>query len=232
MTMKSPLLRTGIVLAALMFAATALAVVLRPSSRVADESPTFSLDRMIPEQFEDWRVDSSIMPIQVSPDVQAELDKIYNQTLARTYVNTRGERIMLSIAYGGDQSDSLSVHLPEGCYGGQGFAIQEKIKSSIATAFGGIPVARLVASKGSRVEPITYWLVSAGTASSSTWETKLAKLAYSIKGKIPDGMLVRISSISSNAPNAYELQSRFSNALLSSLTPEDRARLIGQPKQD
>lgn len=228
----TPILRTGIILAALMFAATALAVVLRPSSRVADEKPSFSLEKMIPEQFGDWRADRSVIPVQVSPDVQAELDKIYNQTLARTYVNSGGERVMLSIAYGGDQTDSLSVHLPEGCYGGQGFAIQEKIKGKIATAFGNIPVARLVASKGARVEPITYWLVSAGKVSNSSWNTKLAKLAYSIKGKIPDGMLVRISSISPDASNAYELQRQFSNALLSSMSPEDRERLVGQQNQD
>ena len=34
----------------------------------------------------------------------ALISKIYNQTLTRTYVNLRNERIMLSIAYGGDRA--------------------------------------------------------------------------------------------------------------------------------
>lgn len=218
---------TGILLAGLMMAASVFAVVLRPTHKVADQGQKVNLETMVPTAFGDWKIDSTLVPIQVSPDVQAELNKIYNQTLARTYVNSRGERIMLSIAYGGDQSDSLSAHLPEGCYGGQGFAIQEKSRSDLSTLFGNIPVARLIATKGSRVEPITYWIVAAGTASGSSWDIKLAKLTYSLRGRVPDGMLVRISSISQDAKDAYALQSQFSEAMLSSLTIEDRRRMIG-----
>jgi len=31
-------------------------------------------------------------PIKVSPEVQANLDKIYGQTLSRTYVNAAGRK--------------------------------------------------------------------------------------------------------------------------------------------
>ena len=112
----TPLLRTGLLIAALMFAASAAAVALRPTHKLADAGPKVDLEAMIPKQFGDWRVDDSIAPVLPAPDVQAKLDKIYNQTLARTYVNGRGQRVMLSIAYGGDQSDSMQVHLPEVCY--------------------------------------------------------------------------------------------------------------------
>jgi EpsI family protein len=227
------LVHKGFLLLILMIAASVLSVAMRPTHKVANQGPKFVLEEMIPDQFGDWKIDPVMMPIQVSPDVQAQLDKIYNQTLARTYINSRGERIMLSIAYGGDQTDSLSVHLPEGCYGGQGFAIQEKSSGYLHTLFGGISVARLVATKGSRVEPITYWIVSAGKASGSAWEIKLAKMTYSLRGSVPDGMLIRISSISGDSKDAYALQSQFSEAMLLSLTPENRKRMIGSagPKE-
>ncbi len=134
---------------------------------------------------------------------------------------------MLSVAYGGDQSDSLQVHQPEGCYGGQGFAVGESIRGHLSTTFGDIPVTRLVASKGQRVEPITYWMVTAEKVANNAWDMKLAKLAYTLNGKIPDGILIRISSISADASAAYELQRQFAAAMFSSLSSADRKRLIG-----
>ena len=62
-----------------------------------------NLETMFPKAFGDWRVDTSMPVILPSPDVQALLDKIYNQVLSRSYVNAKGERIMLSVAYGGDR---------------------------------------------------------------------------------------------------------------------------------
>jgi len=34
--------------------------------------------------------------------VQANLDRLYRQIVARTYVNAAGERMMLTVAHGGD----------------------------------------------------------------------------------------------------------------------------------
>jgi len=50
------------------------------------------------------------VPLIANPEQEAQINKIYNQTLTRTYVNPTGERIMLSIAYGGDQTDNMAVH--------------------------------------------------------------------------------------------------------------------------
>ena len=106
-----------------MLAAAGLALALTPRLKLADQGPTISLEAMIPKQFGEWKLEGTIASLIVSPDVQALLDKIYNQTLSRTYINPKGERIMLSIAYGGDQSDTMAVHKPEVCYPAQGFQI-------------------------------------------------------------------------------------------------------------
>ena len=92
-----------------MLCATGLAMALKPNRYIAEEG-RIDLEQMIPAEFAGWRIDRSVSPVAVSPDVQAKLDKIYSQVLSRTYVDQRGERIMLSIAYGGDQSDGMRAH--------------------------------------------------------------------------------------------------------------------------
>ena len=112
-----------LVIGACMFAAAGMALALKPTTKIADAGPEVDLEVLIPKAFGDWKIDTTIAPLIANPEQQAVIEKIYNQTLTRTYVNSRNERIMLSIAYGGDQSDSMAVHKPEVCYPAQGFQI-------------------------------------------------------------------------------------------------------------
>jgi Protein of unknown function (DUF3485) len=56
---------------------------------------------------------------------------------------------------------------------------------------------------------------------------KKAKLSYALKGQVPDGILIRISSINFDVDQAYSLQRDFADDMLVALKPEQRARLIG-----
>ncbi len=211
-----------------MFAAAGMALALKPTTKIADAGPQVDLETLIPEKFGDWKIDTTIVPLLVDPELQAKLDKIYNQTLTRTYVNSRNERIMLSIAYGGDQSDSMAVHKPEVCYPAQGFQIIKNKTGVFSTGEGDIPVKRLVATQGSRIEPITYWTTVGDTAViSSSVKWKLEQIKFGLTGKIPDGLLFRISSIQANEAAAYRNQDDFSRALLGALSPEGKKRIIG-----
>ncbi|MEO8038328.1 MAG: exosortase-associated protein EpsI, B-type, partial [Betaproteobacteria bacterium] len=171
--------------------------------------------------------DESIVPVQAAPDTRAALARIYSQTLARTYINSKGDRVMLSVAYGGDQSDAMQVHKPEICYPAQGFSVVSILTTYLATQFGQLPVKRLVAVHGARVEPITYWITVGDRVARTGWEQKIAQLRYGLTGKIPDGLLFRVSSIDRDEARAYEIQSEFVRSVLSSLTASDRARLVG-----
>ncbi len=198
-----------------------------PTIRVADTRPRIVLDSAIPKQFGDWHEDVDQIAAVVNPTTQAELTKIYAETLSRTYVNTAGQRIMLSIAYGTEQRDNLSVHFPEGCYGGQGFAVGPTSKFSLKTMAGDIASSRMVATLNNRVEPITYWVVVGDKAVPNSWELKKVKLAYAVKGMIPDATLMRVSSITSNSDEGYLLQQQFVNALLAALPPNLRQHFAG-----
>jgi EpsI family protein len=201
-------------------------VVLKPTKHIADQRPKIDLESMIPKQFADWQIDDQVVPLQVDPQRLALLNKIYNQTLARTYINAQGERIMLSIAYGGDESDSMQVHRPDVCYPAQGFQIMDLVIGTFDTGYGVIPVKRMVAKMDSRVEPITYWVTIGDTVAVNSLKWKLAQLKYGLTGKVPDGMLFRVSSLGEQS-SAYPMQENFIKILLKSLTPENRTRLIG-----
>ena len=220
-----------LVIGVCMFAAAGMALALKPTTKVADASPAVDLEVLIPKTFGDWKIDTTVVPLIADPELQAKLDKIYNQTLTRTYINSRNERIMLSIAYGGDQSDSMAVHKPEVCYPAQGFQILKNKAGTFATGEGEIPVKRLVATQGPRIEPITYWTTIGDTVAIKGVKWKLQQIKFGLTGQIPDGLLFRISSIQADESAAYRNQDDFSRALLAALTPEGRQRIIGRPGQ-
>ena len=106
-----------------MVTTAALAHWATPTTHLSDVLGKPDLEKIFPTEFADWRVDVRAAMVLPSPQTQAILDSIYNQTLSRTYINGKGERVMLSVAYGGDQSDATRAHLPEVCYPAQGFQI-------------------------------------------------------------------------------------------------------------
>ena len=220
--------RRMLVAALLMLAAAGLALAMKPTQKIADARAKPDLKAMIPQQIAGWKIDPLIAPIEPSPEVQAYLDKIYNQTLSRTYVHPGGGSIMLSIAYGADQSDSLRVHAPESCYVAQGFEVVSQAAGALATQYGALPVKRLFAVRGNRNEPITYWVVVGDKATPAGIRQKLAQLSYGLTGKVPDGFLVRVSSISSDPPQAYRQHEDFLKAMLGAMNEIDRFRITGR----
>lgn len=215
-------------LALILLAGAGLAVAMKPTERMAQQRPPINLEEAIPKRFGDWRIDTSLAPITVSPDVQAELEKIYTQTVSRTYINGHGDRVMLAVAYGGDQSKATQVHKPEVCYPMQGFQISDMAQGALDTLAGRIPIMRMVATQGQRVEPITYWIAVGDTVVRGALEQNLARLKYGLTGTVPDGILVRVSTISRNANASYALQKQFIDGMLAAMPQEQAARLIGK----
>lgn len=215
------------ILLALMLAASGLALALRPTYKIAEQRSPIDLELMIPRTFGEWRAEQENSVQIVDPQQQEVIDKIYTQTLSRTYVNNSGYRIMLAIAYGDDQRDTMQVHYPEVCYPAQGFSLRDKQNGMLTTANGAIPVTRIQTRLGPRNEPVTYWTTIGDKVVRSGIQKKLAEMSYGLNGKIPDGMLIRFSSIDGNANNAYEMQTQFADQMLGALTPEYRQKLNG-----
>jgi EpsI family protein len=98
---------------------------------------------------------------------------------------------------------------------------------TVMSAGQAVPVQRLVTAMGSRNEPITYWLMVGERITEFGYAQRWATIQYGIRGKVPDGVLVRVSSIDSDNTAAFLLHERFIQDLLQSLSPAHRARLLG-----
>ncbi len=225
--MSSSLLRPLSVLAVMLITAMA-AVLAKPVQRAAADKPIIELRSVIPTSIAGWREDLSITPVLPPPELLAILDRTYDQVLTRSYRDAEGYRIMLSVAYGGAQHEGMNTHRPEICYPAQGFKLVSETQShSIPTDVKPLPVRRLVAAQGSRNEPITYWLVVGDELTTFGFGHKLATLKHGLTGKIPDGMLVRVSSIDADNAEGFRRQERFIAQMIASLQPEHRQRFVG-----
>lgn len=222
-----PIRRRAVVVTGCMLASSALAYVATPRIHIADQIGQPDLETLFPREFGDWRIDPSVPVVLPSPDVQALLDKLYNQVLARTYINRRGERIMLSVAYGGDQSDGTRAHRPEVCYPAQGFQITANRRAELTVERRHFPVRELMSRLGGRQEPITYWVVVGGEVTTSGTEQKLAQLRYGVRGLIPDGLLVRVSNIEPSMERGLALHRRFLQEMAASMPEASRDRVLG-----
>lgn len=212
----------------LMLMAGYLGWALTPHERLSDHKVKIDLPVQVPVAFGDWQEDKSVVPVLPDPELQAKLDGLYSATLSRTYINKQGERIMLSIAYGNDQSsEATAVHRPEFCYSSQGFKIENKGIRQLTIGNHQLEVQNLLAYQGQRIEPITYWITVNDVPTLPGVGRKLKQLQYGLKGQIPDGMLIRISSIGVDAEKNYVLQEAFLNQLAASMTPSIRQRYFG-----
>lgn len=208
-----------------MMAAVGLAAAIKPTSHARDGG--FDLERIVPASFGDWRIDPQVVPIPPSPDVKANLDKIYDQMVNRTYVNSRDERIMLSIAYGGEQSDNLKAHRQEVCYAAQGFQIRGLIQGALEVGQSTIPVTRMHAVSGKRSEPVTYWFTMGDKVVLGRFERLMVQIKYGLSGEIPDGMLVRVSNISADPDAAYRAHDVFLRDLMAAVDRPYANRFLG-----
>jgi EpsI family protein len=217
----------ALIVAGVMIAGAILTHFGRPTTRLADQIGEPHLESLFPKKFGSWRLNENQPAFVAPPDVQAALDLIYNQVLTRSYVDNAGRSIMLSVAYGGDQYEGTSAHRPESCYPAQGFAITYSGTAAQQLPGGTLRVRNLVAKKGGRNEPITYWVIVGDEVATTGIEQKLAQVRYGLRGVIADGMLVRVSSIDADKARAYSAQADFIAELAAAMPGQDRSRVFG-----
>ena len=210
-------------------ASSVAAVALVPRVSVDEIQAYLPLGDVFPPAFGGWKIDPDALPFEPGADLRKVLAESYDQTLARTYVNESGYRIMLSVAYGGRRNQGMDDHRPEICYPAQGLAVRRDTREvlfDLDTEH--LPLKRLVAGAGSRNEPISYWLVIGRSVASFGYGHRWALLKYGLTGHVPDGLLVRVSSIDDDEQRSFAEQDVFLRDMLHALTPEFRRRVMGQ----
>ena len=225
----SMLVRAGLALALMLGSAWAAHHSL-PRARLADQrAARVQIQDFVPGRFGSWRVDTRDTLGVVNPEAVELQDKLYSQILTRVYQDDRGHRVMLVVAYGGDQRDQLAFHYPEICYPAQGFLVAHSSNVDIPMAGQTLAARRLETSKGPlRVEPLTYWAVVGDRVVRGRLDRNFVQLRYGLQGTIPDGALVRVSTIGTDASEEFALQAAFIQEMLAAMTPAARDFFLGQ----
>ncbi len=200
---------------------------LKPTLQPKNPEDRVDFETLIPKEFGDWKIVEDQLMVLADPELEGKLAEIYSQNISRTYVDSKGNRIMLSLAYGDNQEDSMQVHKPEVCYPAQGFAVLSNKKTFIDTGFNMIPARVLNTVLGNRNEFVLYWILVGDKVVDGGLDRKLQQLSYGLKGIIPDGLLFRVSSIGKDFLQEQKVQKSFIVSLLQGLNESERKKLIG-----
>lgn len=158
-----------------------------------------SLDATVPKAFGDWQaVNDSAPQIDVSQGVETVQEQPYDQTVMRTYVNSRGDTVMLALAWGERQRQDVKVHRPEVCYPAQGYFVRTIGAGRPVPTQGRtepVPTTQLLteARGGGGYEAVRYWIRIGSQYGGDGLAARWYILNEGFRGRIPDGMLVRAS---------------------------------------
>jgi len=223
---------TALIGLVVMLAAAACAWLATPRLQAISGAP--SLDATVPKAFGDWRVVAdSTAQVDVSQGVETVQEQPYDQTVMRTYANSRGEMIMLALAWGERQRQDVKVHRPEVCYPAQGFAIRQlgngHMISTQARAQP-IPTTQLLTEgRGGGFEAVRYWIRIGNMYGGDGLQARWYILQEGFKGRIPDGVLVRVSqrlARADDAPESQALMESFLKDLVAAVPASARGLLV------
>jgi EpsI family protein len=214
-----------------MAASFAIATWLKPHETWFEHIGSPQFEQITPKQFADWvEITDTVGSNIVNPELQYAINNLYTQTVSRTYEQrSSGRRIMLSLAYGDNQSFSKQLHRPESCYSSQGFKIENLHEEKMQVLGQPTAVKRMVATIGSRVEQVTYWIrIGDRLISGPPHALNIARLQMGLKGYITDGLLFRVSEVADEDEYSHALQDQFINDFIQALDPAKQSIMLGQ----
>ncbi|MET0376974.1 MAG: exosortase-associated protein EpsI, V-type [Rhizorhabdus sp.] len=185
------------------------------------------LDSLFPKKVGDWeyKTDSGL----VLPPEDELRDRLYSRVLTRYYAAPNQMPIMFLVAYSSEQDGMLQVHRPEICYPAAGYEVMEQ--RFIPLDVGGgltIPGHYLNARSISRQEQLIYWTRIGNDFPTRWWAQHWAVAKENLKGRVPDGVLVRISTAAPDDKSAMTALTRFIPKMLEQLSPTARRVLFGE----
>ena len=151
---------------------------------------------LIPDAIGPWRFATESGVVLPPPDALS--DRLYDNLVTRVYTDGSGRAVMFLIAYNNRQDGVLQIHRPEICYPAGGYTLTPTRDTDVRLGGGNIlPAKSFVASGRDRDETVLYW-TRLGSEFPRRWsDQRLAVIRANLAGIIPDGLLVRVSSLGS-----------------------------------
>ncbi len=185
------------------------------------------LGELVPRSIGPWNITTPVGIVTASEE--SENKDGYDQLLTRVYQAPGLPTMMLLIAYGSTQGGTLQLHRPETCYPGQGFRINQFEDADFR--FPGdreVHARRFTAERDERVERLVYWTRIARDFPRNTAEEYGAIIHSVLRGVVPDGVLVRISTVGVDIGNVDAALDRFAYSMMNATSPVGRQVLVGR----
>jgi EpsI family protein len=199
--------------------AAGVAAARQPNVRV-DFLGKRKLEDVLPEKIGRWTFASN-SGLVVPPEDQLSR-ALYSQLLTRAYRGDDGSSMMLLIAQSGSQTGILQIHRPEICYSAGGYALSDIRHHPVKLPWRAIPAMSMAASNGGRTEQLVYWTRIGDRMPTSWRQQRLAVAIDNINRRIPDAVMVRVSTISNDRQAALGAIDEFIHAMLASVAPDIR----------
>ncbi|ATE66987.1 exosortase-associated protein EpsI, V-type [Rhizorhabdus dicambivorans] len=185
------------------------------------------LNPLFPWKIADWEYQTSSGLVLPPPDQLS--DRLYNAIITRYYASPTNLPVMMLVAYNGVQDGMLQVHRPEVCYPAAGYQIEHD-RFIPLDAGGGVEVPGhyLAARSTSRHEQMIYWTRIGNDFPVRWWQQHWSVAKENLKGRVPDGVLIRFSTAAPDDETAIRTLRRFIGPLFRQLSPKARRLLFGE----
>jgi EpsI family protein len=207
-----------------LLAAAASTMLLKPQRIAAPLTPG-ALDKAVPKTLGPY---SFLTASGLVLPPQDELtEQIYDQVLTRVYTADGLLPIMLLIAYGSAQDYTLQAHLPEVCYPSSGYTLTEvdRLPTRLGSAAG--TATFLTAERAGAIEQVLYWTRIGERFPSSMTEQRLAIFGSNLMRALPDGVLVRVSTLAPTRAEALPQLQAFNQLLVRGIGAAGKRLLLG-----
>lgn len=207
-------LKTGLILLVLAIIFFGFASFLKPSQHYAKIESDFKTT--IPTAFGDWHeVEQNTPQVNLVSDERSLVNQLYDDVLMRTYVNSKGQAVMLALAYAKQQRQDVKIHQPDVCYPAQGYQMlfsKNVVFNGLSSQTPILGKQQLYSGQG-HLEAVSYWIRVGDETLRSGLQMRLKIIKDGLLyRRLDDGILVRVSSTvtdESQLKEAYETQNDF-----------------------
>jgi EpsI family protein len=230
MTSRSSFSAKGLLIGLTLLVAAAGARMLTPTLHGMGNVPL--LEDTLPKAIGEWKlIETATMQVGLSTDTS--MSQPYNQSVMRSYTDNQGHVISLAVAWGEKQRQEIKIHRPELCYPAQGLQVVEltDITFPIVSANGSSVIGKrlLTRDHNGQYEIVSYWIRIGSVYSDSAWQTRKHIFTEGLAGRIPDGVLVRVSQRAADPSQVnavYQRQEAFAQQLVAHTEPHSRDLLV------
>lgn len=230
MTSRFSFSAKGLIIGLTLLAAAVGARMLTPTLHGMGDVP--QLETTLPKTIGEWQLIETAT-VQVALSTDTSMDQPYNQSVMRSYTDDKGHVVNLAVAWGERQRQEIKIHRPELCYPAQGLQVVDltDVTFPIHSTNGTNVIGKrmLTRDHNGQFEVVSYWIRIGSVYSDSAWQTRKHIFTEGMAGRIPDGVLVRVSQRAADQSQLdaiYKRQENFAQQLVAQTEPRTRELLV------